>query len=544
MRRLCTVLLIASLFASLPRVEAQPAPPPSRAPKLAVILVVDQMRADYVDHFQGEWTSGLKRLVTKGAWFSRAAYPYLDTVTCAGHATIGTGAYPNIHGIFQNAWIDRQSDSLTTCTQDPSVQGVPYGKAVPASESAQRLMIPTFAEEMQRQKGSHVVSLSLKARSAIMLAGHSADAVTWLSDNLDGWTTSTAFSKAPVAEVGAYVAANPIEADYGRTWERLLPPNRYADPDDGLGEAPPLGWTATFPHVLSGKPGDTAAGQAYYLQWERSPYADAYLGRMAAGLVESMHLGKHDTTDVLAVSFSSPDLVGHQFGPRSQEIRDMYAQLDVTIGALLDRLDALVGPDRYVVALSADHGVTPIPEQLKAEGKDGGRLDSQALFQAIEGAAQKAGPGRYVGHLTGNDVYFLPGMFQKLTSNKSAIEAVMKAADSQPGISQVFRADELIGATTAKDAGLRAAALSFVQGRSGDLIVSPKPGWMVGAGGTTHGSANPDDQRVPIIFYGSGIKPGKYDDPASPADIAPTLAEISGVTLSHAQGTALRSIHN
>src|SRR4029078_13685197 len=120
---------------------------------------------------------------------------------------------------------------------------------------------------------------------------------------------------------------------------------------------------------------------------------------MAAGLVESMRLGKHDTTDVLAVSFSSPDLVGHQFGPRSQEVRDMYAHLDVTVGALAGRLDALVGADKYVVALGADHGVTPIPEQLKAEGKDGGRLDSQALFQAIESAAQKAGPGRYVGHL-------------------------------------------------------------------------------------------------------------------------------------------------
>src|SRR5262249_20194183 len=157
------------------------------------------------------------------------------------------------------------------------------------------------------------------------------------------------------------------------------------------------------------------------------------------------------------------------------------------------------------------------------------------LFQAIEGAAQKAGPGRYVGHLTSNDVYFLPGMFQKLTSNKSAIEAVLKAADSQPGIAHVYRADELTNATTAKDGSLRAAALSVVAGRSGDLILAPKPGWMIGANGTTHGSANPDDQRIPILFFGAGIKPGKYEDAASPADIAPTLADISGITLSHAQ---------
>jgi len=532
--KLATVLVALSVVASA---AADP-------PKLAVLIVVDQMRADYVDHFQADWTAGLKRLVTKGAWFTRAAYPYLDTVTCAGHATIGTGAYPMTHGVFQNAWIDRQSDALITCTQDATVRGIPYGKPVPASESARQLMIPTFAEEMHRQKGSHVVSLSLKARSAIMLAGHSADAVTWLSDNLDGWTTSTAFTNAPVAEVGAYVSAHPIEADYGKTWERLLPANKYGVADDGLGEVAPLGWTANFPHVLNGKPGDTAAGQAYYLQWERSPYADAYLGQMAAGLVESMHLGTRDTTDVLAVSFSSPDLVGHQFGPRSQEVRDMYAHLDVTIGALLDRLDALVGPDKYVVALSADHGVTPIPEQLKAEGKDAGRLDSQALFQAIEGAAQKAGPGRYVGHLTSNDVYFLPGMFEKLTSNKSAIEAVIKAADSQPGIGHAFRADELGGGATSKDSDLRAAALSYVAGRSGDLVVSPKAGWMIGSNGTTHGSANADDQRVPILLYGSGIKPGKYEDIASPADVSPTLADVCGIMLPRAQGTVLRPARN
>jgi predicted AlkP superfamily pyrophosphatase or phosphodiesterase len=265
---------------------------------------------------------------------------------------------------------------------------------------------------------------------------------------------------------------------------------------------------------------------------------------MAAGLVESMHLGQHDTTDVLAISFSSPDLVGHQFGPRSQEIRDMYAHLDLTIGTLLDRLDALVGPNQYVVALSADHGVTPIPEQLKAEGHDSGRIDSQTLFQAIESAAQKAGPGRYVGHMTSNDVYLLPGMFQKLTSNKSAIEGVLKAANGQPGIAHVYRADELSGATSAKDVNLRAAALSFVPGRSGDLILAPKAGWMIGSTGTTHGSANPDDQRVPIIFYGSGIKPGRYEDAASPADIVPTLADIAGIRLAHAQGTALRSARN
>ena len=532
--KLCAALVALSIVAT-----AGAAPP-----KLVVLIVVDQMRADYVDRFQGDWNAGLKRLVTGGAWFTRAAYPYLHTVTCAGHATIATGAYPSVHGVFQNAWIDRASDSLITCTQDANVSGVPYDKPGPASESARQLKIPTFAEEMHAQKGSRVVSLSLKARSAIMLAGHSGDAVSWLSDNFSGWTTSTAFTNAPVPEVGAYVAAHPIGADFGRTWERLLPANKYTDPDDGVGEAPPAGWTKSFPHPLSGRPGDAAVGPAYYVQWELSPFADAYLGQMAAGLVESMQLGKHDTTDVLAISFSSPDLVGHQFGPRSQEIRDIYARLDVTLGALLNRIDALVGPDQYVVALSSDHGVTPIPEQLRAAGKDGGRIDVQAVYQAMERAAQKAGAGHYIGHLTSNDVYFLPGMFEKLAANRSAMEGVLKAADAQPGIAHVFRADELANATTSKDDEVRAAALSYVPGRSGDLILSFEDGWISAAVGTTHGSVNPDDQRVPILFYGNGIKPGKYNDRVSPADIAPTLADICGITLSHAQGAVLRPARN
>ena len=135
-------------------------------------------------------------------------------------------------------------------------------------------------------------------------------------------------------------------------------------------------------------------------------------------------------------------------------------------------------------------------------------------------------------------------MFQKLTSNKSAIEAVIKAAESQPGIASVYRSDEISGLIKGKDPTVRAASLSYVTGRSGDLIVAPKAGWMIGANGTTHGSANPDDQRVPILLYGSGIKPGKYDDVASPADIAPTLADITGIKLSQAQGTILRSARN
>jgi len=512
------------------------------APRLVVLIVVDQMRADYVDRFQADWSGGLKRLVSKGAWFNRAAYPYLDTVTCAGHATIGTGAFPVRHGVFQNSWFDRAANAVVTCTGDATAKGVAYGKSVAASESAARLMVPTFADEMRRQRSGHVVSLSLKARSAIMMAGHGGDAVTWLSDSLDGWTTSTAFATAPVPQVKEFVTANPIEADYGKTWNLLLPAVSYADPDAGVGETPPPGWTRSFPHVLRGNQGDSLPTDAYYTQWERSPFADAYLGRMAAALAESMQLGKHDTTDMLAVSFSSPDLVGHGFGPRSHEIREMYENLDRTLGTLFDHLDRLVGPDQYVVALSSDHGVTEIPEQLRADGRDGGRIDAQAIAQAVEQAAiNAAGPGPYVLRFVGNDIYLAEGKFQKLAKQPGAVDAVIKAAAGRPGVGRVFRGDELVSATSSRDPLLRAAALDYVPDRGGDLMIAPKAGWMAGGLGTTHGSANPDDQRVPILLMGRGIKQGRYGDAASPADIAPTLASLCGITLPQAQGTVLRS---
>jgi predicted AlkP superfamily pyrophosphatase or phosphodiesterase len=297
--------------------------------------------------------------------------------------------------------------------------------------------------------------------------------------------------------------------------------------------------------VLSGNAGDSLPGDAYYQQWQRSPYADAYVGRMAAGLADAMQLGKSGKTDVLALSFASPDLVGHVFGPRSQEVRDMYAQLDRTIGTLLERLDALVGANQYVVALTSDHGVTDIPEQSKAAGRDGGRIDLAGALQAIETAAQGAlGPGKYVARVSFNDVYFEPGVFGKLAANASGMAAVMKAASAQPGIARVFRGDELAGAATSKDELLRAVALSYVADRRGELILAPKAGWMTGSTGTTHGSANPDDQRVPIIFFGQGIKPGRYTNAATPADIAPTLADICGIVMKHAKGAVLRSARN
>jgi len=341
--------------------------------------------------------------------------------------------------------------------------------------------------------------------------------------------------------VQQFVNAVSIAADYGKTWTPLLPASRYRDSDAGESEDPPRGWAASFPHVL--KCADNSPDYVFRVLWARSPFADAYLGRFAAALVESLQLGKHAGPDVLGVGFSSPDLVGHSFGPRSREVQDMYARLDETIGTLLDRLDAWVGRSQYVVALTSDHGVATIPEQLRRSGLKGGRVSAATLRDMLEAAAQAAaGPGEYLTRAgAANEVYFEPGMYERLRARPAALNSVIKRLNDQPGIARVFRREQLRDAAASRDVLLRTAALSYVPQRSGDLLLAMEPGWTFAAIGTSHGTANPYDQQVPIIFMGPNVKSGEYREAATPADIAPTLAALSGIALPRAEGHVLRS---
>ena len=276
---------------------------PASVPRLVVVLVVDQMRADYVDRFRADWTAGLKRLLTEGAWFSNAAYPYLGTYTCAGHATVATGAFPHLHGIMQNQWWDRATRRIVACTDDDDVTTLQYPEGTDTGGTAARLLLPTLADQLRSERiGARVATVALKARSAIMLAGHGGDAVTWMNESYEHWETSTAFTPRRVAAVEALLTANPVDADFGRTWSRQLPAERYATADDGEGEAAPRGWTATFPHVLNGD-NDKTPDRDFRGQWARSPFADAYVGRFAAALAESLHLGRDDVNDFLGISF-------------------------------------------------------------------------------------------------------------------------------------------------------------------------------------------------------------------------------------------------
>jgi predicted AlkP superfamily pyrophosphatase or phosphodiesterase len=536
MRRLLSLVLGAGLFVALvgfdgTRVRA------ADSPRLIVTVVVDQMRADYLQQFNRHWKNGFRTLLDQGMVFENARYPYLVTVTCAGHATIGTGALPHRHGLVNNTWWQRKERALTGCSADPGTTDISYGRPVRLGNSATNLLTPTLADELRTQKpGARVVSVSMKARSAIMLAGHAADAIVWFDDPAGSWTTSKAFAAGPVPAVKEFVEKNPYEKDLGKVWTLSSPPDSYLNRDAGVGERPMAGWNGLFPHPINGRGGVDAQ---FFALWQATPLADAYLGRLAASLVDSFKLGQGNGTDFLGVSFSVLDDVGHGFGPESREIEDVLRQLDVTLGTLIAHLDAKVGRANYVLALSADHGVAPMPVPPR-----GGRVATEDVRERIEDALRTAwGPpekGSYVVAVYFTDVYFADGVYGKLRANTTLMSSVIKSLEEIPGVLRVLRTDQL--SDSSRDPMVRAAALSYVASRNGDLMVVPKEYWFMSPRaviGTTHGSPYEYDTHVPVIFLGGPVKAGRSKANVTPADIAPTLGDLAGVKLPMAEGRAL-----
>jgi predicted AlkP superfamily pyrophosphatase or phosphodiesterase len=536
--RLTTAVVLAFLVAPSPLAQtAQPVAPASR-PKLVVLISVDQMRGDYVDKFQHQWTKGLKRLVTGGAWFRQADYPYYNTVTCPGHASVSTGTVPAVHGLVLNQWWERDNSRIVSCTDDESVQLITYGRPVKGvGHSLKHLATTTLSDELRLQgsPAPRVVSISLKARSAITLGGRRPDAVIWL-DEADGeWVTSSAFATAPAPYFADYIARHPLTNEMGRSWDRLLPRDRYLYDGSAQGRQRTALVTKDFPHVVKGD-GTEIAG-AFTDAWESSPYSDEYLAGLAGAALDGLKLGRGPGIDFLGISFSSLDKVGHDFGPDSHEVQDVLIHLDRTLGVLLDKLDREVGKNAYVLGLTADHGVAPVPERVKAQGFDAGRITTAAIGKAIDTVlARELGGGPYRTRVIYNDIYFNDGVYLKLAQNPRAMDAVLEAIRRTEGVWRVYRKEQL----SAADPFTRASALSHFEGRSGDVKMLGRPYWITSSSTSTHGTGHRYDTRVPVLLFGAAIAPGEYLEPAAPIDLAPTLAHLVGITLPDAMGRVLR----
>jgi hypothetical protein len=359
-------------------------------------------------------------------------------------------------------------------------------------------------------------------------------------------STSDAYGAAPFIE--DFVKRHPVTGDYGKTWSLSLPPKSYSYTEKTPGAVAPEGWELTFPHPLRGKSGGDQPDPAFYEQWVSSPYADTYLTRLAEHAVDSLGMGSGAGTDFLAVGYSPVDHVGHAFGPRSWEIQDLLVRLDRDLGELFAHLDRKVGRENYVVALTADHGVAPVPEDMEQTGADAGVLHLPELRERMEKALEPFGFAKpAIARISGSDTYFASGVYEKLTQDVKAMKALTDAALANPGVAEVFQAEQLQNRPATESPTRNALADSYFPGRSGDLFIVPKPYWLMdstSAGkarsyGAGHGVPYNYDQHIPILLMGFGIQAGQYYREVTPVDIAPTFAMLCGITLASRDGHVL-----
>ncbi len=466
-------------------------------PRLVVVISVDQLRPDTWTRYRAEYTGGLKRLLERGRIYA-GDLDYASTQTGPGHATTMTGCRPNRTGIVQNGWVARNPLRAVYCVEDPAstVFGAPHKGRGP-----RLLRRRTLGDWMKAANPrAKVLSVSAKDRAAILMGGRYPDGAYWLEKSYGGFTTSAYYCPGGVPAW--------LKAFNDDGWLDRLPPTwtypqaRGVRRDDDPREA--TKYQNRSPHPLKAKRRSLTCDRLY-----RTPYADEWTLRLAAQLVHRHDLGGDDVCDLLCISLSATDTVGHLYGPFSQEIHDTMRRLDRKLGAFFARLDRRGAP--YVVALTADHGVLPIPDRTV--------IDEKAL---IRNAQSHLGAGdKFV--VSGSQIWFTEKA--GATDRKKLREFLL----AQDGIARVITRADLLG--RASDAVLRLAQASYAPDRGGDLIVIPKKGVLItryGSTGTSHGSPWAYDRNIPLVFWGAGFKPGAAG-PANAVDLAPTLARHLGV---------------
>ena len=495
-----------------------------KKPKLILAVVVDQFRYDYLLRFGSDYNGGIARLLSQGAVFADARYVHYPTVTAVGHSTFLSGATPSVSGIVSNEWFDRSSDEPVTSVSDKTTQllgGPPGAKG----SSPRRLLVSTLGDELKMAgRQSKVIGISIKDRSAILPSGHMADAAYWFDDKSQHFVTSDYYMK----ELPAWVAK--VNADG--------PASRYATADWRAVDAK----TGDKPFCSMKTGGDTRPCGSI----ENTPFGNELLEEFAEKAIAQEQLGSHNGTDLLALSFSSNDYVGHELGPDAPEVRDISRRTDLLLGKLLDFINARIGQANTLVVFTADHGVAPVPKVNNDRKMPGGWLSS-AEYSANIGAqlSQKFGPGNWFRYDSYGQLYLNYAAAEKTNADIQAVRRfAADVARDLPHVARVFNRDDLLRGNAAPDWPGRAVQFGFYGPRSADLILVPEPYYMFfSAPWTTHATPYSYDNHVPLIFFGSGIRAGVHYEPVIINDVAPTLAAILGVeTPSGASGRILAQI--
>ncbi len=497
-------------------------------PKLVVGIVVDQMRYDYWYRYFDKYSEGgFKRLLRDGFNCRNHHYHYAMTVTAAGHAAVYTGSIPAISGMIGNEWFDQKLGESVYCVDDSTVHTVGSTNNKAGKMSPRNLLVSTITDQLRISTNfrSKVVGVAIKDRGSILPAGHTANAAYWFDSKTGNWITSDYYMKDLPNWVKNYNARKRPSELMQLGWKPLLPLDQYTEStaDNKPYESKLVGTTSpTLPQDLAGLSGDA------YGILATTPHGNTITKEMALEALKNEDLGKGSATDFLAVSFSTPDYVGHAFGPNSVEEQDTFLKLDQDIAEMLNAFDEQVGKNNYLVFLSADHGVMDIPGFWKEHKLPAGILDVAKMSSNLKEKLKTTfGEGEYV-RSTDNYQFYLN--HQTLSDKKISIEDVTKIARqlflSTNGVADIINLNDL-GRANMNDYLLTLYKNGTHAKRSGDIQIVTEPGWFAGRlTGTTHGAPYNYDTHVPLLFYGWGIQKGETFERTSVADTAPTVAAM------------------
>lgn len=496
-------------------------------PKLVVGIVVDQMRWDYLYRYSERYTAdGFKRMLNDGFSCENTFIPYTPTYTAAGHTSVYTGSVPAIDGIIGNNWYDRQQRKGVYCADDSSVRAIGSTSAA-GKMSPKNMWTNTITDELRLATNfqSKTIGIALKDRGAILPAGHSANAAYWFDNSVGGWITSTYYGMTELPDWVKKINDKKLPDQYLQgNWNTLYPIESYkqSTADSKVYEGNIGGEDNTFPHMTSGITSNK------YESFRQTPFGNTATFELAKAAVDAEKLGQRGITDFLAVSFSSTDYVGHTFGPNSIEAEDTYLRFDKDLAAFFKYLDLKVGKGQYLVFLTADHGAAHVPSFLKENKMPGGAMDDATIKKMLnDGAEKKFGVKNAILEVMNYQLYL---NYETLDAEKTnqkefkswAISELMKL----PAIMSAFDLHEL-PTVPIPEKIKKMVENGYNQKLSGDIQFLFMPQWFDGWDkGTTHGTWNPYDAHIPLLFYGWKIKPGKTNRETYMTDISATLAAL------------------
>lgn len=502
-------------------------------PKLVVGLVVDQMRQEYLYKYADRYSEGgFKRLMQEGFMMQNAHFNYIPTFTGPGHASIYTGATPETHGIIGNDWYVRKLGRTIYCASDSTVSAV-GGSKENGQISPRNMYSTTISDEMRfaSNKRSKTVAIAIKDRGAALPAGHTGDAY-WFDGITGEFMTSTYYYDELPAWVKEFNSSKPADKYLDRNWETLYPIETYVQSidDDNEFEGTFIGHEGTaFPYNLKGLKEDNKGAGII----SGTPFGNNLTLEMAYAAIEGEQLGKRGETDMLAISFSSPDYLGHMFGPSSVEVEDNYLRLDLEIEKFLSFLDETYGEEEYLLFLTADHAVADIVTYMQSENVPAGNFNTRFVLTQLKGfTSEKYGEGDWIANLSNEQIFFN----QKLAKEKGVSLETMQREVAEfilgfDGVKEAYTATDLRRNEylTGRKSLLQ---MGYNHKASGDILLILEPAWLSSSWkGTTHGTGYTYDTHVPIIFMGWNIAHGSSANYVRITDIAPTLSMLLGTRL-------------